>query len=282
MTEMIKTVSAVEKGSRHAGEGMPCQDRTEAVRTDDLAVIALSDGAGSCPLSHEAAERITKWLPEYLQDSFDDMYLRMQEGYDIAEDFLADAARMLEDSGLIPEESYCTMLFFALHTDGRWICGHIGDGVIFLCQEGESRILSFPENGEYANITFFVNEPPDIARKHMRFQSGIWDRPGSVLMSSDGCQISLYSYMEREPAPIVGILCGWLEKYSEADVELALHRNMIEKFSAGTEDDMSLAMLYAPALGYGGLDDGFYPDHGNEPEAGLAVSDDAFWRGGVL
>ena len=57
---------------------------------------------------------------------------------------------------------------------------------------------------------------------------------------------------------------------------------MIEKFSAGTEDDMSLAMLYAPALGYGGLDDGFYPDHGNEPEAGLAVSDDAFWRGGVL
>ena len=70
-----------------------------------------------------------EWIPDYLQIAFDTLYALPPEEAAAAAAAAGQAA--LEVLGMPPEECYCTLLFYAAHADGRWLCGHIGDGYIF-------------------------------------------------------------------------------------------------------------------------------------------------------
>ena len=54
--------------------GKPCQDRAAGFVRGALAGVVLCDGAGSCPHSERAAQRLMEWIPDYLQIAFDTLY----------------------------------------------------------------------------------------------------------------------------------------------------------------------------------------------------------------
>lgn len=233
--------------------GQPCQDRAAGFVYDDIAGVVLCDGAGSCAHSERAAQCLTEWLPEYLKVNFSKLYHTPAE----AAAAMARAGQAaLSGLGLPPEECWCTMLFYAVSADGSWLCGHIGDGYIFRVYQETTKLLSAPENGRTSSETYFLSEPN--AAQHLRIQCGKLPEPHAVLLTSDGGGDTLFDQLLRKPAPAVEQLCGWLAspKNDECTINEALTQIVQGKMASGTEDDVSVAMLY------------FTPD---TPEAGIAL-----------
>ena len=235
-----KLAAAQECGISHLLAGRPCQDRAAGQLLPPVAVAVLCDGAGSCAHSERAAQCITDWLPPYLAEQFDVLY----DAPDAAEQLVADGCAALTMLELPMSECYCTMLFYAQHADGRWLCGQIGDGFIFRVTDGAAEVLSYPENGEYANETYFLSGAN--AAQHLRLQCGVARHPLTVLLTSDGGGDSLYDAAAGAPAPAVVTLCSWLAdpSNSEAKVTDALQHALHEKLSAHSEDDLSLSLLW--------------------------------------
>lgn len=122
-----------------------------------------------------------EWIPDYLQIAFDTLYALPPEEAAAA---AAAGQAALEVLGMPPEECYCTLLFYAAHADGRWLCGHIGDGYIFRIRQDTAVVFSAPENGHASNETYFLSEPG--AAQHLRIRSGELHEPYAVLLTSDG------------------------------------------------------------------------------------------------
>ena len=148
----------------------------------------------------------------------------------------------LEVLGMPPEECYCTLLFYAAHADGRWLCGHIGDGYIFRIRQDTAVVFSAPENGHASNETYFLSEPG--AAQHLRIRSGELHEPYAVLLTSDGGGDTLFDRQQQQPAPAVERLCDWLTENDEKTVTEALAHVIKEKMIPATEDDVSVAILY--------------------------------------
>ncbi len=238
----IKFAAAYEVGTSHLLYGLPCQDRAAGGMREDISVIALADGAGSCPHSEEAAQKLTEWALAYLPVHFEELYYGKPD---------LNAAALVEDGqGALMElerplqECYCTFLFFAVHRDGRWLCGHIGDGVIFLSNEEGIQVLSHPENGKYHNETYFFSQ--DCAWEHFRFQIGRLSKASdtAVLMTSDGGGEALYDRESQTPARAAASISTWLREHGQEEVEKALHEDLRERFSMRTDDDLSIALMY--------------------------------------
>lgn len=220
--------------------GAPCQDRAVGFAGGALAGVVLCDGAGSCPHSERAAQRLTEWLPDYLQIKFDTLHALPPE--EAAAALAAAGQAALEVLDMPMQECYCTLLFYAAHTDGRWLCGHIGDGYIFRVRQDTAVVFSAPENGRAINETYFLSEPGSA--QHLRIRSGELHEPYAVLLTSDGGGDTLFDRLQQQPAPAVERLCGWLAEKDEQTVTDALARVTQEKMVPATEDDVSVAILY--------------------------------------
>lgn len=238
-----KVAAAAVVGVYHQMNGMPCQDDALAVHRGPVSIAVISDGAGSCARSGDAAKLVTEWVAEYVPMHFEMLY-EMTQVRTAALHMVRRSTFHLRQAGMIPEESYCTLLFVAVHEDGRWISGHIGDGAIIRSDEDGPRILSYPENGEYRYETFFINEPEPKAVQHLRMACGELKSETSFLLTSDGCEDLLCQWDTRQPAAAAAAMCQWLAGYEEDIVEEALYKDLEERFSQRSEDDMSIALLW--------------------------------------
>ena len=235
----VKTATARWTGNRHQLEGKSCQDWVRYEMQNDINVLSLCDGAGSCVHAEEAASRISEWVLSYVAEHFEELY--EDSGQNRRKTLVQDGWQCLATTGSPLREYGCTLLFFAIAEDGRWICGHIGDGIMFMMDENGTKVLSKPENGLYKNETFFLSMPD--AAEHLRIQTGRAEADTVVLLSSDGCQDTLYSWELKQPAPAVTKINGWLEKYEETEVEELLKENLRERFSKCSDDDLSIGMM---------------------------------------
>lgn len=235
-----KVSAAYACGRHHTLTETPCQDRTAGFVRGALAGVVLCDGAGSCAHSERAAQRLMEWIPDYLQITFDTLCALPPE--EAAATVAAAGQAALEVLGMPPEECYCTLLFYAAHADGRWLCGHIGDGYIFRIRQDTAVVFSAPENGHAINETYFLSEPG--AAQHLRIRSGELHEPYAVLLTSDGGGDTLFDRQQQQPAHAVERLCDWLAENDEKTVTEALQHVIKEKMIPATEDDVSVAILY--------------------------------------
>lgn len=138
------------------------------------------------------------------------------------------------------EDLACTLLF-AAYKDGHVLAGHLGDGVIGVHDGTEVRVLSLPENGEYANSTFFVTDKGALS--HLRIYQ--FDTTGSIglILMSDGTAESLFSRSTKELAPAVTTMFGWARKLPAKKLSVVLEKNLEHIFRAKTTDDCSIAIL---------------------------------------
>ena len=237
----MKTAAAVYRGLSHQVRGVPCQDEAKALHTGDWAVAAVCDGAGSCPRSEVAARALCGWAVRWLPQRFDELYAL--EDRELARRVLEAGLERLDATGLDRQEAYCTLLCAVRHRDGRLLVLHVGDGFAFSGQE----VLSHPENGRFAEETYFFSSP-DAAR-HLRVLRRVEAGDTAVLLTTDGCGDALYDGEARRPAAAVKKLCDGIAACTEEEVAAALRRNLEEVFAQVSEDDLSLAMLWCGADG---------------------------------
>lgn len=241
---IIKHAEARQTGTLHKVEGLPCQDAAGFYENDEVAVIVLADGAGSVDHSEIASETVVFQMPSFIADHFDTLFSDDEAALktkvlDAAETFVR-----IEDKNM---HAYCTFLCVAIHKKSRKsILMHLGDGMILGIDNMEhpwvNESICFPENGEETNLTYFLygNNAP----KHLRIMRFNNDINKMYLLCSDGVSSSLYNFTDKKPANALNVFYGWIKNHDE-NISYMIDRELDELFRNNSNDDMSIAVLYA-------------------------------------
>ncbi|MCR5338767.1 MAG: protein phosphatase 2C domain-containing protein [Lachnospiraceae bacterium] len=241
-SRFIKTAYAIQQGEIHQYYDRPCQDVIRVERNSRMVVMALSDGAGSCERSLYAAKASVDWICEYMLTDFEMTYNGAIKDEAALVRMLASESRDVFLHLNIPfEECCCTLIMVAVHSDGRWLAIHIGDGVI-IKQEDKSEILSLPENGKEPNATYFLNG--SHAEEHLRVYVGRLHGKGGFLITSDGMSCMLANSKTGQIAEAVDVMLNWVRNYPEEEVNESLKWDMEEVFGKQNNDDMSIGLLW--------------------------------------
>lgn len=244
-TIKFKAVCARGVGRSHASTQTPCQDYTSILRDTPkgLISVSLSDGAGSCSLSHIGSRIITKETNRYLVQHFhsltdDNIELHKSNLLNQIKCKLAQRAVKDMECSIKP---YSGTLLAVVTNGEKFIVLHLGDGVIGFMQDDQPLVLSMPSNGEYSNTTYFVTDKDALS--NLRAYTGHIQTISSFILMSDGTQESLYDKKNGSLASAYLKLAEWLNQYSEKKVSKILSNNIKEVFTKKSSDDCSIAIL---------------------------------------
>ena len=237
----MNIIQSYAQGARHIANSLPCEDRTLGKIQNGVCVIALADGAGSSKYTHSAlgAECITETICNFFCNNFDKFYdiKAEKEQQQIIMAICHHALKQkAEEIGLdsITKMS-STMLCVAVKDNKAVVC-HIGDGVIGALTDDGVKIVSKPDNGEFASTTYFIAS--SAASEHLRIQKLTINGEHAFFMMSDG--VSEYVYNENSGELNNGALKMSLmafEKSGNESLAKTIDEFMIKKDSAS--DDCS-------------------------------------------
>ena len=226
-----------------------CQDAVFGKSLNGVSCIALSDGAGSRRLSGTGARRTVQIVVNLVLENFDQIFDQAYEGdinapkthivRSIKEELSTD--RFARRGEL---EEYACTLIFAAAKENRLLLGHLGDGMAFSIENGIGEVASWPENGEFANETFFVTANDAI--KRLRLSAEVLETPKSILLASDGAAVSLLRRSDNIVVPAVAKLCEWTTSRARKEMNVVLKTNLEGMFREKTTDDCSLAIMADP------------------------------------
>ena len=257
-----KTSGAAVQGVDHIHAKVPCQDNIASAHGNGTHAIALSDGGGSRKFSHVGSEYATRAAAALMVEKFDEYYARMEEiaaGGPKAEklglrlrleilDTVLNAMRTQVNEERTLYDMGCTLQFAAVK-NGRYLVGHVGDGVIAaLYQQGLSRrveVLSHPENGEGPNVTFFVTD--HNAEQHLRLSFGECRQLEGILMMSDGPEEVLYGAATGMHPNTLKLFDNFVGLRG-AEYAAALQKFLSANISKHSFDDLSLNVLYLETI----------------------------------
>lgn len=241
-------------GRSHLQSDSPCQDYAATRSHHDFACIVLADGAGSKLHSAHGARAVVKAVTRAMADHFEELWALSEALPSKASAVLITHCRTaLENQArkLSCEISeLASTLIFVAHSKGRFLAGHVGDGCIIHQQDdGDIAVLSHPDNGEYANTTYFMTDSE--VHKHFRLYYGQSGQGSGFVIMSDGTAESLYRRADNSPATAaIRKLLTWCSTASPKAMRAALEQNLQHSFAAKSTDDCSIALLaLAPSGG---------------------------------
>lgn len=234
-------------GKSHIEKNTPCQDRTYSKTHNGITVISLADGAGSCKNSDTGAEIVTKVIADLICNNFTFLFKKTKEEISkyILNEILKHLGAKSKKLKVKLKDLSSTLLFAGVNGD-QYIAGHIGDGLIgyyYYDSEPHVKTLSEPENGEYANETFFTTSNDAI--KHFRVYKDKLDKITGFILMSDGSYDCLYDKSKNVLKGANNTFYSWLGDISNPieKIEQALIDNMKEQFITRTHDDCSINLL---------------------------------------
>jgi hypothetical protein len=236
-----KAAHAHVRGRSHRVSGVGCQDRTDSLVNGKVAVVSLADGAGSASRAKEGAEVCTERVCRLVNDNFDRF---MEDNTEARRMIVADVQEHLrqrgDELGARLQDFASTLLFVAVK-DGSYLAGHLGDGVIGALSEERVVVLSPPDRGEFANMTYFVTQSG--AEERLRLYSGKTGKVDGFILLSDGSAESLFNRARQIMAPATHRILEWLDDNSPLAVTRALYYNLNSIIVEKTNDDCSIAVL---------------------------------------
>lgn len=269
-----KASCARSVGMGHLATGMPCQDQVGTCVCGDLAMIALSDGAGSAPYSHYGAYIAVHRGMELVLRYFDEAFGGKNQRSAFARRIVKALQRDLREAALLGinltdkerernneasrgeallvpctiKDLACTLLLVAVKRN-RFLILHTGDGVVGIEYAQWSRrwleVASEPTNGAFANETQFVTGV--AAEENTRLITGSINKGAREVVGfiamSDGPEMALYAKKDRLIARSCQKLFDANRRYTTEVMNsklLGTIRNSIQK---KTSDDCSIALM---------------------------------------
>ena len=238
----IKIASASVIGKGHLKYNKVCQDSNKKYQKK-INILTLADGAGSKSHSHIGSKLLTSEICEYLKENFnkiyDGEYVSMRD--ELMEYLVKKLKNKQHNLSLNSIDQLASTLLFVAIKDKKFITGHIGDGVIGYIKNNELKVISKPENGEYANSTYFIH--PNF--KHMlRLGKGTIENINGFILMTDGGEDGLYDKQREELIESNKEIIYWLKNRESHRVEKALRKNIINNFRKITRDDVSIGAIY--------------------------------------
>ena len=233
-------------GSSHHKNNTPCQDFVRKKQFDESAILVACDGAGSAKRAKEGSEifsefflnalieinnKITKSKPgDWLVDEVVKSVVKSREGL-----------RSKTNSNELAE-FHTTLVSSVVRQNGGFFA-HVGDGFGIALTNIEQSLnvaSSEPENGEYANETFFVTENNWI--KHLRI-TPYTGTPLFVAVMSDGAASLFFKGNE----PDIGLIKEFIIKFLYSKNRLDFLKEYFNSESANqkSNDDKSISFMIA-------------------------------------
>jgi len=247
-----KVFLASATGQYHLANNIPCQDSGHYAVIKDVLIAAVCDGAGSASGGHLGSDFFARKVTELVSESVQsgEFAAARPSGY---RDYLLDTidkartqlGAIAGSQQLQLRDFACTLVGCITSQDGGCFF-HIGDGfAVHLRDTGES-VLSQPENGEYADETYFVTD--DDWKDHLRVTPIRAINRGCLIgLMSDGTSPFAINRMRTGfYRPFIDPVMTYLSNASEPIGNQAL-KNVLEneKTFAITADDKTLLLALA-------------------------------------
>jgi hypothetical protein len=258
-----KNAAIAVQGKDHIETSLPCQDSVSTRTLNGVFAMALGDGAGSKKSSHIGSKLITDKVTSLLVTHFDKYLILMEESESkgnpfedfnlLREPLIQELTNelnnfIIKNSDIQFNDLASTLMFYAQKND-TFIMGHLGDGMIIglVNEAGRQylKVLSYPDNGEEANITFFITN--ENVKEHFRIYTGKNQHFQGILMMSDGPEEVLYSPQEGIHPNAYAIFQNFHNTISSKYVEI-LKSLLEQEISRFSYDDLSINMLYLDYL----------------------------------
>lgn len=228
------------RGRAHVASGERCQDAWAISRERNSLGVCLCDGAGSARLSDLGAKAVSHKVAWQLSLHGPDPTSGLDDS-DVITLALEAIQEEAELHGGSPEDYACTLVGLAVRGD-RAISVHIGDGLIAAVEAGLPRVLSPPDNGEFANETVFVTSRNAASRLRLKCHE-LSPLLTSFVLMTDGAQAALYDKKTGTVAQAAEQMASWLDEAHENKVRTALRQTLRDNIIPATGDDCTLAIV---------------------------------------
>ena len=245
---MFKEFHHQARGRGHLREGSHCQDRTRFLSWGGVQALCLADGAGSATHSQFGAQTLVEEGCKLLVGRFAEFTSRddgAQVKLDIVQHLLNKLREIARRRECEIKDLSSTFLGVAVSED-RFIAIHVGDGVIGYVKDGELRVISAPDNDEFANQTTFVTS--ESATSSMRLLRGSLEGVSGFVLMSDGTAESLYDFRSKQLAPACSKMIALVSAAPTRQVKNPEHKKQLRrlvdiKIRKATKDDCSVGIL---------------------------------------
>lgn len=245
---MFKEFHYQVRGHGHLRDGTPVQDRTGYLSQNGVQVLCLADGAGSAERSEVGAQAVVDEGCRLLVDRFAEFAASEDGAYvkvELLDRLVATISSVADQHNLEPRDLASTFLCVAVSGD-RFLGAHVGDGVVGYLKNGDLKVISAPDNDEFANQTTFVTS--GRAADSMRLFRGSLDGVAGFVLMSDGTGESLFN---AGTGQLAGACTKLIVAVGEAPAGLSktskhrkrLRRLMDLKIRNATKDDCSIGIL---------------------------------------
>lgn len=223
------------------------QDAASCFSYNTIVCAIVADGAGSAPLGGEGASLVCRILKESVQNHY--LHSNDLPSSDIVWswiDRIRDTLAIAAENRSIKRQSFASTLVFLLITADKLLIMHIGDGAIVGRKSSNSwEALSWPENGEYASMTYFITDDPSPNIRIIELENNY----DAFALFTDGIEDLALDHINKIPhAPFFAKMIDPLDKNALAGKNLELSK-ALEKFLEServcerTDDDKSLILL---------------------------------------
>jgi serine/threonine protein phosphatase PrpC len=197
---MWRVVPASVVGTSHERSGVPCQDAHDFLRIntgdDELLIIAVADGAGSAIHSEigssEAVQHLVTVIPH---SDLNSVQITAEQVREWMRQVLNHLTTVAEREHTTLSQLACTLLLGIIGSNGA-VFAQIGDGGWVVELDGTLVQGTWPQTGEFANITTFITT--DMALDTMQFVR-LEGSIGAVAGFTDGLQTLALNFAGRKP-----------------------------------------------------------------------------------
>jgi serine/threonine protein phosphatase PrpC len=157
---MWKVVPVSVIGTSHEKADIPCQDCCDFLRISSgegaILLVALADGAGSAALSHVGSfEAVHHLLSLASHSNLAPSEISKEKVREWMGKVLEHFSTVAEREKTTVSQLACTLLLGIIGESDAIFC-QIGDGAWVAEKEGELIPVTWPQNGDFANITTFI------------------------------------------------------------------------------------------------------------------------------
>jgi hypothetical protein len=238
-------------GKHHLDVGIPCQDAFAFERAGEHLIAVVCDGAGSAAHSDQGATTVAREIvaglaalvaaPDASTAVSVDAITAVVKA---ARDHLAD---MAAEQQIALRDLACTLVGVVVAPNGGWAF-HIGDGLALAAIEAGEPLVSSPDNGEYANETYFLTAEDWAA--HLR----LLPLPGGVtslaLMSDGAMPFVMNRARNALFEPFIAPVTKYLADIGEEEGSTGLAATLgDERTWSITGDDKTLLLAFADLTG---------------------------------
>lgn len=244
-----------EIGISHKIKGVSCQDSISIYRKNNIISLVASDGAGSSLFAKEAADATVNYMGKYVCENYDNVLnianeetCEKKERKRICMTGWANEIYCQASYGKTEKDvcQYYATLIEIVKKGNQVLFLHQGDGLIgMLDNENNLSLVSGPDNGEYANTTYFITDAS--AFSHLSIYSFDFKSLDGVVffLMTDGVEKCYFSRSTKKYISQENLI--WLAKCSlilpRQLMDKLLRKVIKEQICLYSNDDLSIGFL---------------------------------------